>query len=87
MIEGKTKSGFKYKFPKENLDNYELVEMLAEAEENPLLYPKTVVMLLGKEQTDKLKDHIRTDTGVVPMEKMTEEMQEIFEMQKEVKNS
>ena len=86
-IKGKTKSGFEYEIPKENLDNYELVEMLANAEENPLLYPKTVVMLLGREQTERLKDHIRTDTGVVPMEKMTEEMQEIFESQKEVKNS
>jgi len=87
MIKGKTTSGFTYEIPRENLDNYELVEILAETEANPLLYPKAVVMLLGEEQTDKLKDHIRTKAGIVPMEKMTEEMQEIFEMQKEVKNS
>ena len=87
MIKGKTKSGFNYKIPKENLDNYELVEMLAEAEENPLLFPKTVVMLLGKEQTEELKDHIRTKTGIVPADKMSAEIMEIFENQKETKNS
>lgn len=86
MIKGKTKSGFEYKIPEENLDNYELVEMLAEVEENPLLFPKTVVMLLGKEQSEKLKDHVRTKTGIVPAEKMTNEIMEIFENQKETKN-
>lgn len=87
MIEGKTSSGFNYEIPKENLDNYELVEMIAEAEENPLLFPKTVVMLLGKEQTEKLKDHVRTKTGIVPADKMSTEIMEIFENQKETKNS
>jgi len=87
MIKGKTSSGFEYKIPKENLDNYELVEVIGEAEENPLLFPKAVTMLLGKEQTNKLKDHIRTDSGVVPAETMTKEIFEIFEEQKETKNS
>lgn len=87
MIEGKTSSGFEYEIPRENLDNYELVEMLAEAEENPLLFPKTVTMLLGKEQTEKLKNHVRTESGVVPAEEMTKEIFEIFESQNETKNS
>lgn len=87
MIEGKTKSGFKYKFPKENLDNYELIEVLGEAEENPLLFPKMVNMFLGKEQAGKLKDHLRTENGTVPADKISEEIMEIFESQKETKNS
>lgn len=86
MIKGETKTGFKFKIPKENLDNYELVEVIAEAEENQLMFPKAVVMLLGKEQTNKLKDHVRTDTGVVPAEEMTREIFEIFNAQKETKN-
>lgn len=87
MIEGKTKSGFEYKIPKENIDNYELVETLSEMEENPLLIVRTVDLLLGKEQKDKLKDRLRTKTGTVSTEKMSEEIMEIFNNQKEVKNS
>lgn len=87
MIEGKTKSGFKYKIPEENLNNYELVEALGELEENPLLIAKTVNLLLGKEQANKLKEHLRTKTGIVPVDAMSDEIQEIFESQKETKNS
>lgn len=87
MIEGKTKSGFSYKIPKENLNNYELVEVIGEVEDNPLLISKTVNLLLGKEQTEKLKNHLRTDTGIVPTDKISAEIMEIFESQQETKNS
>lgn len=87
MIKGKTKSGFEYKIPKENLNNYELVETLGELEANPLLISKTVNLLLGKEQANKLKEHLRTESGTVPTDKISEEIMEIFESQKEAKNS
>ena len=87
MIEGKTKSGFKYKIPKENLNNYELIEVISEVEENPLLITKTVNLLLGEEQKEKLKDHLRTESGTVPTDKMSEEIIEIFNSQDEAKNS
>lgn len=87
MIEGKTKSGFKYKIPKENLNNYELIEVISEVEENPLLITKTVDLLLGEEQKEKLKDHLRTKSGTVPTDKMSEEIIEIFNSQDEAKNS
>jgi len=87
MIKGKTSSGFEYKIPKENLNNYELLEVLGEMEENPLLLSKTVNLLLGKEQANKLKNHLRTESGIVPTDKMSEEIKEVFESQEEVKNS
>lgn len=87
MIEGKTKSGFEYKVPEENLNNYELVETLGEMEVNPLLIAKTVNLLLGKEQANELKEHLRTESGVVPTDKISEEIMEIFNNQKETKNS
>lgn len=86
-IRGKTSTDFEYEFPKENLDNYELVEALADAEENALALPRVVNLLLGKKYADKLKDHVRTDTGVVPSEKLFNEVMEIFQSQKEAKNS
>lgn len=87
MFEGKTKSGFEYKIPEENLGNYELVEVLGEIEENPLLLSKAVNLLFGKEQAEKMKDHFRTESGIVPTDKISQAVMEIFESQKETKNS
>lgn len=87
MIKGKTKSGFEYNISEENLDNYELLEALGEMEENPLVISKIVNMLLGKDQTKKLKEHIRSESGIVSAEKMGEEIKNIFESVNETKNS
>ena len=87
MIKGKTKSGFTYELDKERLNNYELLEAIEELEENPLVLSRVVNLLLGKEQTKKLKDHLRTENGIVPTEKMSEEITEIFQNQGETKNS
>lgn len=87
MIKGKTKSGFSYELDKERLNNYELLESIEELEENPLVLSRVVNLLLGKEQTKKLKDHLRTENGIVPTEKMSEEITEIFQNQGETKNS
>jgi len=46
-----------------------------------------VNLLLGKEQTEKLKEHCRNKNGIVSTEKMSQEIMEIFESQKETKNS
>ena len=87
MIKGKTKSGFLYELDKERLNNYELLEAIEELEENPLVLSRVVNLLLGKEQNKKLKDHLRTENGIVPTEKMSEEITEIFQNQGETKNS
>ena len=87
MITGKTKSGFKFKISEGRLNNYELIESLSEVDENPLLLPKTVNLLLGKEQANKLKDHLRDQEGLVSTDKLTEELMEIFQSQSETKNS
>lgn len=87
MIKGKTKSGFSYELDKERLNNYELLEAIEELEENPLVLSRVVNLFLGKEQTKKLKDHLRTENGIVPTEKMSEEITEIFQNQGETKNS
>ena len=87
MIEGKTKSGFNYQITEARLENYELIEALTEVEVNPLALPKTVDLLLGKEQSDKLKDHLRDEEGLVSTEKLSNEIMEIFNNEKETKNS
>lgn len=85
MITGKTESGFEYNISKERLNNYELAETLGELEENPLLMGKVVNLMLGKEQTKRLKDHLRTKDGFVPSELMEAEITEILQKQAELK--
>lgn len=80
-LKGKTQSGFAYEIDEKRLNNYELLEVIGELEENPMVISKMVVMLLGKEQTVKLKDHLRGEDGFVSMDKMNEEITEIFQSQ------
>ena len=87
MIKGKTSSGFEYEILEEQLNNYELLESIAELEENALALPKVVNMLLGKEQKNKLTKHLRTKDGMVPLDKMMNEITEIFQSKSEIKNS
>lgn len=87
MISGKTKSGFKYSVPEERLNNYELLEAIGELENDPLILTKVVDLLLGKEQKKELKNHVRTEDGLVPTDKLSEEITEIFQSQSETKNS
>lgn len=88
MIKGKTSSGFRFEISKDVINDYELVENLGELEDNPLILGKIVRQILGKEQTSKLKDHIRNENGIVPTDKMTKEIIEIFKNGgEETKNS
>ena len=80
-IKGKTQSGFAYEIEEARLNNYELLETIGELEDNPMVISKMVIMPLGKEQTNKLKDHLRDEEGLVPVDKMTEEITEIFQSQ------
>ena len=86
-MQGKTSSGFEYIIPDENLNDYELFELIAEVGENALLLPKIVDKLLGIEGKKALLDHCRNEQGKVPMERINEEVAEIFSSQKQIKNS
>lgn len=79
-----TKTGFKYILDPKRLGNYELVEAIAEVDENPLMVPKVVKLLLGN-QAEKLKDHVRDEEGFVSTEKLMAEIMDIF-ANKAVKN-
>lgn len=87
MLKGKTKSGFEFEVQDESLNNYELIEVLSEVDTNPLLLPRLVKMLLGDDQKIKLTDHVRTESGTVPLDKISTEIMEIFQSGNQVKNS
>ena len=67
-MKGKTSTGFEFDIEDERLDDMELVDIMAEIDENPLLMPKLCKMLLGEEQKKRLYDHLRSEDGRVPIE-------------------
>ncbi|EGP5709301.1 hypothetical protein ACNG34_000556 [Enterococcus faecium] len=86
IISGKTKSGFVYQIQKERVESYDFLEAVGEVDENPAKLPKALKMLFGNEQVEKLKDHLRTEEGFVPIQKMIEEFTEVMNNPK-LKNS
>lgn len=78
-MKGTTKSGFRYEIQDNVFDNMELVDTIAEAtEDDPVAVSRLVKMTLGVEQRKKLYDHLRTEDGHVPIEKVFEAVGEIF---------
>ena len=84
-LTGVTKTGFAYSISEKNVRNYELVEALGELDTNPLALPRVMNLLLGKEGTKKLKDHVRDKDGIVDSEKITAELEDIFKAQERLK--
>lgn len=86
VIKGSTESGFEYVLDKKRLDNYELLEVITEVDNNPALMPKALKLLLGDDQANALKEHVRDEEGFVPGQRMAEELANIFQNQAETKN-
>ncbi len=63
MIEGKTKSGFKYKIDERVLDDWRLVEAISDSESDDgsvvIRGMTNLVTLLLGDQADALKKHLR----------------------------
>lgn len=79
MICGKTATGFAFKVPKNVLDNMELVDTLAEMQEdNPLAVSAVVRLLLGEVQRKALYDHLRAPDGRVPIVAVTDAVKDVF---------
>lgn len=86
MIKGKTKTGFDFKIEDAVLNDYELLELFAEVDENPLLVPKLVKMILGEDQKNRLIDHVRNENGVAGVDKISIELENILTSSSEIKN-
>ena len=85
VITGKTKTGFEYEIDKKILNDYELLEEIDNIGKSPLIIIKLLKRLLKEEQLEKLKEHIRNEEGIVPLDKMEKELIDIFDGIKEIK--
>lgn len=85
VITGKTKTNFEYNIDKKILNDYELLEEIDNIGKNPLIIIKLLKRLLKEEQLEKLKEHIRNEEGIVPIDKMEKELEDIFNGINEIK--
>lgn len=85
-MKGQTKSGFKFELEEKRISNYELFDLIAEVDENPLVFPKMLSLLLGDEQKKRLMNHLRDEEGLIPLEKVEAEVKEILLVSDKVKN-
>lgn len=86
MLKGKTKTGFKFAIEDAVLNDYELLEYFSEVDENPLLVPKLVKMILGVKQKNALIEHVRDENGKAAVDKIAMELQNILTSGAETKN-
>lgn len=92
MIEGKTKSGFKFKIDERILDDWSLVEAIALSDSNDAseqIYGlKRLYDIIIGAQNDALKKHIADkNDGFVPSTEVSNELVEIIKTARELKNS
>lgn len=75
----KTRSGFEFDIDVAVLDDMELVDALAELEDNPLAFSKVITMILGSEKK-RLYDHIKKTrkSDRVSVTAMSEEIEDIL---------
>ncbi|MCK4036857.1 hypothetical protein HCC41_11555 [Streptococcus suis] len=86
MFEVKTSTGLVLSIDQDRLENYELFEAIAAEESgDPTATIRIVNLLLGDEAT-KLKDHVRTKKGLVPVQALMGEIKDIFNQVKDLKN-
>lgn len=86
LKKGITRSGFEFEVDENIADNMELVEIIAESDDNPLYFAKAVKLLFGEKQKKKLYDHLRTEDGRVPTKAVSDAIIDVFETLKDGKN-
>lgn len=80
MINGETKTGFKFEIDPDIVRDMEFIEIVAEAQGNMLKTPVMVTALLGADQRKRLYDHVRTEAGRVLYEDIDREVTEILDI-------
>lgn len=79
MVKIKLNDGFECEINKDNLDDMELVDKIAEADEGNVLAVSVVITkLLGQDNKKKLYDHLRVN-GIVPITKVSNAIVEIMQ--------
>lgn len=76
-VKGTTGTGFNFEIDRAAVD-MELLDELADMQDNPAKTGRVLQRLLGPEQKRALYDHIRDEAGHVPIDKAAAELVDIF---------
>ena len=88
MIKVSWKSWFIFTIQEGALDDYELLEELREIDKgNTSLIVDVIEKIIGSEQKEQLKKHVRDETGRVSIKRMVDEIGEILRGNQQGKNS
>lgn len=87
MITGTTRSGFEFSVPEDVANDMELFEALCDLDNGDATAVVPVVRRVLGDQKKKLYDHLRTESGRVPVEKVAEEIADILAAVKDGKKS
>lgn len=77
-MKGTTSSGFVFDLPDDVMNDMELFEDLRDMDRGNATAMVSVVQRLMGDQKKALYDHLRTESGRVPIDKVTDEILEIF---------
>lgn len=81
IVKGKTQTGFSFKVDSDLINDAEFLELFAEMQDgNNLVVFKIIKKSLGEEQKQKLYDHVRNKKGQVPIDRMSDEVTDIFKV-------
>lgn len=86
MIKGTLKSGFDFEISEAVFDDFELIELYAAVNKNPIYLGALAEKLLGKDQKKALVEHLRGEDGIVHTTDMMNALSEIEEAIPAVKN-
>lgn len=79
MINGKTKSGFKYSIDENIITDFEFIENLENVMDNGAGLSKTLIFLLGEKQKKALVNYVRDKkTKRVPIKDLMKEVEYIL---------
>ncbi len=79
MINGKTKSGFRYSIDENVITDFEFLENLENVMENGTGLSKTLIFLLGEKQKKALVNYVRDKkTKRVPVKNLMKEVEDIL---------
>ncbi len=79
MINGKTKSGFRYSIDENVITDFEFLENLENVMENGTGLSKTLIFLLGEKQKNALVNYVRDKkTKRVPVKNLMKEVEDIL---------
>lgn len=79
MAKGTTKTGFEYEVSGALLNDAEFLETFGKVRKGDNMETfRLIEIALGKDQKEKLYDHVRDEEGHVPLDALTDEVSEIF---------